>query len=144
MDALVESFAPGLREPRFRAVLFAAFALCGLLIASSGILALTLFSVALRRHEMGVRLTLGAAPGDLVRLVIREALQPVVAGTIVGAGVALWAASALEKFLYGVDARDPATLAFVVAVLLGSALAAAWIPASRASRVDPATVLRSQ
>jgi ABC-type antimicrobial peptide transport system permease subunit len=124
--------------------LFTAFALCGLLMASAGILALTLFNVALRRQEMGVRLTLGAAPGHLVRLVIREALVPVVLGTVVGAGLAFWAGKALQTFLYQADARDPWMLALVVLVLLATAVAAAWIPARRASRIDPAIVLRSQ
>jgi predicted permease len=144
LTPLVESLDASLREPRFRAVLFTAFALCGLLMASAGLLALTLFNVALRRQEMGVRLTLGAAPGHLVRLVIREALVPVVLGTVVGAGLAFWAGKALQTFLYQADARDPWMLALVVLVLLATAVAAAWIPARRASRIDPAIVLRSQ
>ena len=118
--------------------------MCGLLIAGTGILALTLFNVALRRQEMGVRLTLGAAPGDLVRLVIREALVPVAIGTAVGVVATYWAGKALQTFLYETDARDPWTLALVVSVLLATAVIAAWIPARRASRVDPAVVLRSQ
>jgi ABC-type antimicrobial peptide transport system permease subunit len=144
MSPLLEGVDRSLREPRFRAMLFTSFALCGLLIASSGILALTLFNVALRRQEMGVRLTLGAAPGDLVRLVIREALAPVIIGTMVGTGIALWAGKGLQTFLYQADARDPWTLALVVLVLLATAVTAAWIPARRASRIDPAIVLRSQ
>ena len=144
LTPLVETLDASLREPRFRAMLFTAFAVCGLLIAGTGILALTLFNVALRRQEMGVRLTLGAAPGDLVRLVIREALVPVVLGAAVGVVAAFWAGKGLQAFLYHADARDPWTLALVVLVLLATAVIAAWIPARRASRVDPATVLRSQ
>ncbi|MBK9240808.1 MAG: ABC transporter permease [Acidobacteria bacterium] len=144
LTPLVEGLDRSLREPRFRAMLFTAFAVCGLLIAGTGILALTLFNVALRRQEMGVRLTLGAAPGDLVRLVIREALVPVAIGTAVGVVATYWAGKALQTFLYETDARDPWTLALVVSVLLATAVIAAWIPARRASRVDPAVVLRSQ
>jgi predicted permease len=144
LTPLVETLEASVREPRFRAILFAAFAVCGLLIAGTGILALTLFNVTLRRQEMGVRLTLGAAPGDLVRLVIREALVPVVLGAAAGVVAAFWAGKGLQAFLYHADARDPWTLALVVLVLLATAVIAAWIPARRASRIDPATVLRSQ
>ena len=144
LTPLVEGLNVSLREPKFRAMLFTAFAVCGLLIAGTGILALTLFNVALRRQEMGVRLTLGAAPGDLVRLVIREALVPVMLGTAAGAVAAWWAGKGLQTFLYQADARDPWTLALVVIVLLATAVTAAWIPARRASRIDPAIVLRSQ
>lgn len=77
-------------------------------------------------------------------MIIREALGPVTAGVALGIGGAIWAADALQVFLYRADARDTGTIALVAAILLVTAAVAAWLPARRASRVDPASVLRSQ
>lgn len=144
MSPVSEAYTPGLTEPRFRAVMFAAFALSGLVIAAGGILAMTAFGVTLRRREMGVRLPLGTTPSGLARLVVREALAPVAIGAAVGAACALWAADRLQVLLYRTDARDPGTYVLVAALLLATAVVAAWLPAHRASRIDPAIVLRSQ
>lgn len=144
LSSVSETYASGLNEPRFRAVMLAAFALSGLVIAAGGIFAMTAFAVALRRREMGVRLALGATPGDLAQLVIREALVPVAVGAVAGVACALWVADRLQVLLYRADARDPGTAVLVFAVLLVTAVVAAWIPARRASRTDPALVLRSQ
>jgi putative ABC transport system permease protein len=144
LDAVADAYTSGLRDPRFRAVIFMAFAVSGLVIAVAGIFALTAFDVARRQREIGVRLTLGAKPADVRRMVIREALAPVMAGVVIGTGGAVWAAEALQVFLYRADARDAYTIALVAAMLLLSAMVAAWIPARRAGRVDPAIVLRSQ
>ena len=139
-----DSFTPGLSEPRFRAVMLGAFALSGLVIAAGGIFAMTAFGVTIRRRELGVRLALGAAPADLVRMVIREALVPVAVGAALGTAFAWAAADRLQVLLYRTDARDPGTAVLVCVVLLATAVVAAWGPAHRAGRVDPATVLRSQ
>jgi putative ABC transport system permease protein len=143
-SSVSESYSPGLSEPRFRAVMLGTFALSGLVIAAAGIFAMTAFGVTIRRREMGVRLALGATPVDLVRLVIREALVPVAVGAALGVTCALVAADRLQVLLYRADARDPGTALLVCVVLLTTAVIAAWVPARRAGRVDPATVLRSQ
>lgn len=142
--AVQDELEPSLKDPRFRAVLFGAFAVCALLLAAAGLYALAAFEVSLRRYEMGVRLTLGASMQQIQRLVVLEALRPVIIGTSAGAIVALWAAKFLQSYLYQVDARDPWTMAIVALVLLVTAIAAAWIPARRAARTDPAVVLRAQ
>jgi predicted permease len=141
---VAESYAPGLWDPRFRAVLFAAFAVCALVVASAGILALTLFGVSTRAREVGVRMALGASAPQIHRTVLGDALWPTVAGCAVGL-VGVWITStSLQGLYYKVDATDPMTLAAVVAVLVATACVAAWMPARRASSIDPAQVLRAQ
>jgi ABC-type antimicrobial peptide transport system permease subunit len=109
-----------------------------------GLYAVGSFEVAMRRSEMGVRMSLGATAGNLQRLVIREALTPVVVGILAGLIVTYWGAKFLQSFLYHVDARDPVTYVLVVLVLIATAIVAAWLPARRAARTDPATVLRAE
>jgi predicted permease len=144
LAAVQDALEPSLRDPRFRAVLFGAFAACALLLASAGLYALAAFEVSLRRYEMGVRLTLGATTREIQRLVVFEALRPVVIGAAIGAVVAVWAGKFLQSFLYKVDAHDPWTMGLVALVLIVTAAAAAWPPARRAARTDPAVVLRAQ
>jgi putative ABC transport system permease protein len=133
-----------LRDPRFRAALFGVFGICALLLAAAGLYALAAFEVSLRRWEMGLRMTLGASASEIRRLVIGGAVRPVLIGIITGGVIAFWAATFLERYLYELDARDPLTFAAVVAALLATAVIAAWIPARRAARTDPAAVLRAQ
>jgi ABC-type antimicrobial peptide transport system permease subunit len=120
-------------------VLFAALAL---LLAALGLYGITAYTVTRRRTEIGVRVALGATKGDVLRLVLRRALLLVSAGIVLGAAVSLWAARFAAPLLFGVDARDPATLAAASGLLAAVGLAAAWIPARRASRLDPARVVR--
>jgi hypothetical protein len=134
----------GLLNQRFRAMLFLSFGVVALVLAALGLYAVGTFEVTLRQAELGIRISLGATPRDLRRLVIREALAPVAVGVLAGLVVTYWAARFLQSFLYHVDARNPAELAVVAAVLLGVTVIAAWIPARRAARTDPATVLRAQ
>lgn len=134
----------GLLDQRFRAILFTTFGVVGLVLAAVGLYAVASFDVGVRRQEMGVRLSLGARPPDLARHVLRESLKPVLAGVAAGAIVSLWAAQFLQAFLHEVDARDPGTYLIVAAALVGTAVVAAWIPARRAARTDPAVVLRAQ
>jgi ABC-type antimicrobial peptide transport system permease subunit len=101
------------------------------------------FALAQRRREMGIRLAIGGTPGDVRRLVFRESLRPALIGTAAGLGLAWWALQFLQSYLHQIDARDPWTLALVAVVLIATAFVAAWIPARRAARTDPAIVLRS-
>jgi putative ABC transport system permease protein len=133
-----------LRDQRFRAILFGSFAIVALVLACVGLYAVTSFEARLRQLEMGVRLALGAKPIPLQGVVLTSALRPVLAGTAAGLIIAWWVGEYLQSFLHQVDARDPWTLALVAAALAGTGVVAAWIPARRASRVDPAIVLRAQ
>jgi putative ABC transport system permease protein len=137
-------FSSGLLDQKFRTMLFSTFGIVALLLAAVGLYAVGSFEVAMRRSEMGVRMSLGATAGNLQRLVIRDALTPVVVGILVGLIVTYWGAKFLQSFLYQVDARDPVTYVLVALVLIATAIVAAWLPARRAARTDPATVLRAE
>ena len=141
---LTAGLEPALRDPRFRAVLFGVLSLAALLLAAIGLYAIASFDVAQRRYEMAVRLSLGARGRDIQRLVILGACRPVVLGILLGVAGAWWAEQFLATFLFGIQPRDPAAYAVVVAILLTTALVAAWLPARRAVRVDPAATLRAQ
>ena len=127
---------------RFRALLLQMFAAAALTLASVGIYSVLSYLVRGRRREIGIRTALGARTGDVVRLVLIEGLKPALIGIVVGAIGALLAAGLLEKLVYGVKANDPLTLAIVATALLAVAIAASLIPAWRASKLDPLTVLR--
>jgi putative ABC transport system permease protein len=122
-------------------VVFAGFAL---LLAAVGIFAVVSFSVVDRTREIGLRVALGAG-GDQVRwLMVRQALMPVVVGALVGLAGAVAVGRAIEGFLFEVGGTDPTTLGFVVAVLLSAAAVASYVPARRASRLDPVRALQGQ
>jgi predicted permease len=139
-----EGMSPVLRDPRFRATLLGGFALTALLLAGVGLYAVASYEAAQRRYEMGVRLTLGATPTALRRLILREAAAPVLIGGLIGLVGAWWIAGVGQSFLYRTDARDLTLYVPVLVVLVGTAALAAWTPARRAARTDPAIVLRAQ
>jgi predicted permease len=143
VDDVARDVSDGVREDRFRAILFGTFGVCALLLAVVGLYAVASFDVALRQRELGVRLAFGATPQDLCALLIRQAVRPVLWGSAIGIAIAVWAARFLQSFLTGVDAKDPLTFAVVALLLAGTAAAAAWIPARRAARTDPSIVLRA-
>jgi hypothetical protein len=132
-----------LDRPRFQAALFGALAGIALMLGAVGLYAVASLEVSRRRFEMGVRLALGASPRALALVLAREALKPTLGGILVGTICALWCARFLQAYLFGVDARDPVTLALVAAVIVSSAVAAVWLPARRASALDPVKTLRS-
>ena len=134
---------PWFERPRFQAALFGSFAVIGLLLAAVGLYAVAAFNAGRRRREIGVRLTLGATTRHVSRMVVQSAVKPILVGAAAGLVVTWWAARFLQAFLFEVDARDPWTLALVVVVLGATAIVAAWLPARRAGRTDPADVLRS-
>jgi hypothetical protein len=135
---------PGLQDPRLYADIFGVFAFVAVLLATVGLFAVASGDVSMRRYEMGVRLTLGASPRQLQRMVTSECVRPVIAGIGLGLVGAWWAGRLMQSLLHEVDPHDPATLAVVAAVLIVAALAASWWPARRAGRTDPAIVLRAQ
>ncbi len=133
----------GLFPQRLAATLIGAFGLLGLALAAVGIYGVLSFHVGQRTQEIGVRLALGAAAGDVVGMVLRQGLRLVAVGMAVGLAAALAATRLLTSLLHGVSATDPATFLAVPALLTAVALLASWLPARRAARVNPMTALRA-
>jgi putative ABC transport system permease protein len=132
------------RNPRFQTLVLATFALLAVTLTALGIFAVISFVVATRTREMGVRLAIGASPTSIQRLVVRQALTPVVLGLFMGLAATQLLKRIAQSQLYEVDVSDPATLVAAATTVLSAALFAAYLPARRASRTDPATVLRSE
>jgi ABC-type antimicrobial peptide transport system permease subunit len=139
-----ELIAPSMRSWRLGATMFTAFGVLALLVAGIGLYSVLAFGVAQRTFELGIRSALGATRERLVSLVLRHAFRLVGAGILLGLGVALLAGPRMAKLLYGVSPRDPLTYAGVVLVLVVVALAAAGLPARRATKVDPSVALRAE
>ncbi len=131
-------------QPRISTVLLVVFATIALLLAAVGIYGLISYTVAQRTSEIGVRMALGAQPADVLRLMVREGMTPVLIGIMVGVCGAWAAARLIRGLLYGVSATDPLTFAVVALFLAAVALLAAYLPARRATRVDPMIALRSE
>jgi putative ABC transport system permease protein len=139
-DLIARSVAPR----RFSLALLGGFALLALALAGVGLHGLIAYAVALRRPEMGVRMALGAAPRDLLRLVVGEGLVLAAAGVAVGALGAALLSRSVEAMLFGVRATDPVTFGAVALLVTAVALLACWRPARRAARVDPLLALRGE
>ncbi|CAN5637788.1 ABC transporter permease [soil metagenome] len=134
-------------ENWFYGVFGALFSLMGfvaLLLAAIGLYGVMSFSVSRRTREMGVRMALGAEPGDVVLLVMKQGAGQLAIGLVLGLLGALAVSGLLANFLFGVNPRDPATFGAIVVVLSVTGLLASWIPARRATRVDPAEALRHE
>lgn len=141
---LPDVVAGSLAQRRFSMELVLLFALIALLLAGLGIYGTISYLVSERTHEIGIRLALGAKPGTILQMVLRQGVELAVAGTVVGLTAALLAAHLLADLLYGVTPTDPATFVSVTVVLTAVALAACSIPAWRAMRVDPLVALRDE
>ncbi len=128
---------------RFAATLMAVFAGLALLLTAVGIFGVVSHSVARRRRETGIRMALGAAGGDVMRLVVRDSMRPVLAGLAVGLPLAFATAQLLRGSLFGVASAHPLTYVGVALLLLAVSAVAAWVPALWATRVDPAIALRN-
>ncbi len=131
-------------QRRVQMTLLTAFAGLALLLASLGVYGVLAYLVGRRTQEIGIRVALGAAPGDLAREVVGEGVRLGVAGVAAGAVAALAVTHVLSKFLFGVTPTDPVTFVFVAALLLVVALAASYIPARRAMKIDPIVALRDE
>jgi predicted permease len=131
-----------LTQERLLARLSTFFGGLALLLASLGLYGVTAYSVNRRRAEIGIRMALGADRGDVVRMVLGRVGVLVACGVAIGTGVSLWASRFVASFLYGFNASDPATFLAAALVLTSVAGVAGWLPARRASRIDPAGVLR--
>jgi putative ABC transport system permease protein len=137
-DLMTEAVGP----PRFRTTLVAVFAAIGLLLAATGIYGVMAYAVSERTHELGVRLALGATSGDVLRLVFGEAIALAAIGAAVGIAGAIATTRLMAALLFGVAPTDLVTFATLAGLLVATALAASYVPARRAMRVDPMVALR--
>jgi predicted lysophospholipase L1 biosynthesis ABC-type transport system permease subunit len=144
LASLRQSMQVSLLPYRLAAGLIGTIALLGIFLAGVGLYGLVAYSVSRRTHEIGVRVAMGAGPADVLALVIREALSRLAIGAVIGLAVALAAAQILRSALYGVSPADPIGLAAAVTAVAAVGLLAAYAPARRALRVDPANALRQQ
>ena len=139
---LADSLNASVAQPRFRTMLLGLFGALALLLAAAGIFGVISYSVSCRTRELGIRMALGASPGTIQRMVLQEGFQIAASGLAIG----LIAAFALTRFLkgqlYGVGATDPYTFVGAAILLLIVALAACYLPARRAMKVDPMIALR--
>jgi hypothetical protein len=137
-----EQLGRRLVSPRFNMLLVASFAAVAVLMAAVGVYGVNAYAVAKRTREFGVRAALGAAPAQLVSSVVRRGMVVASAGIAGGFVGALVLGRVLEGLLYGLPPRDPLTLVMSIAVLTAVAAMACWLPARRASRIDPIVALR--
>jgi putative ABC transport system permease protein len=138
------ALATTIDAPRFNMALLIAFALIALALAAVGLAGVIGYEVTERTHEIGIRMALGARTENVRRLAMRHGLTPACIGVVVGVIGALGATQLAGSLLYGVAPRDPLTFVTVVALLALVALGASWLPARRATRVDPITALRAE
>ena len=130
-----------LRE-QLMAALSTAFAVLAALLAALGLYSVIAYMVVRRRNEIGVRMALGAGGGQVVRLVLREAVILLFIGLAAGIAISLFATRAAATLLYGLKPQDPISLVIAIALLTTIALVAAWAPARRAAALDPMNALR--
>ena len=141
---LSQVYAASLGSRRFNVILIGFFGITALLLATTGVFGVMAYSVSRRTREIGVRVALGAATGDVVRMILGQGLRPIFIGVAIGIGGALALTRTVESLLFGVTATDPLTFAAVTLLLVGTGLLACYIPARRATRVDPMVALRSE
>jgi len=144
IEAMAGMLDSSVAEPRFRTWLIGLFGVIALVLAAAGIFGVISYSVSRRTHEIGIRITLGASPQSVLRLVLGESARLVLIGLMIGAVAALALGRFLSNLLYGVHATDPVTFLTVAALLAAVALAAAYVPTRRAMRVDPIAALRHE
>jgi putative ABC transport system permease protein len=141
-ERMSDRVANSLYAARMGAILLAVFGGLALLLASIGLYGVMSFAVARRTRELGIRVALGARPGDVFRLVLRQGMTLVVAGLVLGVGIAAAVTRLLASFLYGVSTTDPLTFTAIPVLLTLVALLACYLPARRATKVEPLIALR--
>ena len=137
-----ERLSASVSSRRFQMVILATFAAVALLLAAVGIYGVMAYSVTQRTHEIGIRMALGAGQRDVLKLVVGQGLIPLAIGATIGLGVAFALTRLMSSLLFGVRATDPATFVVVSLFLAAVALAACYLPARRATKVDPVVALR--
>jgi ABC-type antimicrobial peptide transport system permease subunit len=133
-----------LMPQRLAAMFISGFGLLALTLASIGLYSVMAYSVAQRTREIGIRMALGAHARDVIRLVVGQGMKLALIGMVIGLGIA-WALTRwMKSLLFEVSATDPLTFTVIALLLAFVALLACWIPARRAAKVDPMTILRSE
>jgi ABC-type antimicrobial peptide transport system permease subunit len=141
---MTEHLSVMLFPPRMAALLLAVFGLLALVLASTGLYGVVAFTVSRRVREVGIRMSLGADAGAVVKMVLKGAMALVLVGAVIGLVLTAGLTQLISQFLYGVSATDPITFIGVPAVLAAVALVAAFLPARRASKIDPVEALRAE
>jgi predicted permease len=135
-------YSASLGSRRFNVILTGFFGVVALLLATAGVFGVMAYSVSRRTREIGVRIALGAGPGDVLGMILGQGLRTIFIGVAIGIAGSLALTRAVESLLFGVTATDPLTFGGVTLLLLGAGLLACYIPARRAMRVDPIIALR--
>jgi putative ABC transport system permease protein len=144
IEVLDERIAASVAVPRFRTLFVVGLALMASVLALLGVYGVVTFAVSQRTRELAVRMAIGAHPGEVVASTLTDGLKLAVAGAVLGGGVAIWSRRLLEEFLYEVDPVNPLAYLGVAVTLALVAVGASWVPARRAARVDPVTVLNAE
>jgi putative ABC transport system permease protein len=139
-----ERIGRSLESRRFSTILLALFSALALALAAIGIYGIIAYAVTQRTHEIGVRLALGAQRRDVLRMIVGQGMAMTAAGTAVGMVSALLAARLMSSLLFGVSAADPVTFTAIPILLAAVAFVACYVPARRATRVDPLVALRTE
>jgi putative ABC transport system permease protein len=142
INLVEDRLSEALAEPRFYLFLFGCFAGLTLLLVSMGIYSVMAYSVAQRTNEIGIRMALGAQTRDVLRLIVKQGMTLALFGVALGLLAAFLLTRLMENLLFGASATDPLTFAATTLLILGIALLACWIPARRATKVDPLVALR--
>jgi len=141
---MAEVFAESMARPRFLMTLLVAFAVLALLLAAIGTYGVLSYLVSERRQEIGIRMALGAERGTLLGMVMKHGLTLAFAGLLIGLAGAIGVTRLMQTLLFNVRPADPATMVAVAVVIAGVALVACYVPARRATRVDPLNALRAE
>jgi predicted permease len=137
-------YSASLGSRRFNVILIGFFGITALLLATAGVFGVMAYSVSRRTREIGVRAALGAGRGDVLRMILGQGLRTIIVGVAIGITGSLALTRTVESLLFGVTATDPLTFGGVTLLLVGAALLACYIPARRATRVDPMVALRHE
>jgi putative ABC transport system permease protein len=135
-------YSASLGSRKFNVILIGFFGFAALLLATIGVFGVMAYSVSRRTREIGVRVALGAARGDVLRMVLGQGLRTISIGVAIGMAGSLALTRTVESLLFGVTSADPLTFAAMTLLLMGSALLACYLPARRATKVDPMVALR--